>query len=296
MERKISFVIPAHNEEEGIKVVINEIKTEMNSTPWETEIVVVDDGSTDRTSQFAKEIGAKVIKNPYKLGYGASLKKGILNASNEIIVIIDADGTYPVKFIHQMLQYIDEYDMVVGARRGKYYKETFIKFPLRIVFKYLAEFTCRKKINDVNSGFRIFRKSTAKTFFGDISDGFSFTTSITLGYLLKNYTIKYVPIEYFKRKGESKIKLIRDSLGALQIITSTILYYNPIKIFVVLSFFPFLSFLIFFIIFVFNSKIDFLLFSILSFILFILFIGFGFIADIFKRILFEIRENRDENF
>ena len=296
MEKKLSFVIPAHNEEETIQDVINEIKNEMNITSWETEVIVVDDGSTDNTAVLAEKSGANVLKNPNRLGYGASLKKGILNTNNEIIAIIDADGTYPVKFIHQMLPYVNEYDMVVGARRGKYYKETFIKFPLRIFFKYLAEFTCGKKIRDINSGYRIFKKSTVKTFFSDIADGFSFTTSITLGYLLKNYSIKYIPIDYYRRKGKSKIRIIHDSLGALQIITSTILYYNPLKIFIVLAFFPFLSFVLFFLFFLFSLKTDFLLFSILSFILFILFVGFGFISDIFKRILFEIREYKNGNF
>ncbi len=291
MEKKLSFVIPALNEEDGIRAVIEDIKKEMSLSSWETEIVVVDDGSTDNTAVNVEKAGAKIVKNPTNIGYGASLKKGINKASNETIVIIDADGTYPLKSIHEMLPFIEKYDMVVGARSGKYYKETFIKFPLRIIFKYLVEFTCRKKVQDINSGFRIFRKSTAKTFFKDISDGFSFTTSITLGYLLSNYSIKYVTTDYYKRKGKSKIKLFRDSLGALQIITSTILYYNPLKIFVVLSFFPFLSFIIFFFIFFISLKTEFIVFSILSFLFFILFLGLGFIADIFKRILFEIKKN-----
>ena len=111
----ISIIIPAHNEEEGIADIINGIKR-LNEG---YEIIVVDDGSTDNTYKLATDTGVKVIRHPYNKGYGAALKTDIRNAEADIVLFMDADGQHKPGDIEKLIQYIGEYDMVVGARTKK---------------------------------------------------------------------------------------------------------------------------------------------------------------------------------
>lgn len=233
----VSIVVPAYNEEDAIgDTVAGLIKIFDGQSPDSFEIIVVDDGSSDRTADIAEAAGARVIRKPHNVGYGHSLKVGIEKARYDTIVITDADGTYPIDQIPGFLEiYGQGFDMVVGQRTGKYYRESIIKMPLRLLFKWLVEFTVGGAVPDVNSGLRVFSRAEMMKLFPHLSNSFSFTTSSTLAYSMRNKYVKYVPIPYFKRIGETKVRLLRDSLRALQYIIQAIVYYNPIKIFLVLS-------------------------------------------------------------
>jgi glycosyltransferase involved in cell wall biosynthesis len=234
----ISVVIPAYNEENAIEKTIKEIEKVMkkNKIDKNSEIIVVNDGSTDNTGKVAKKSGAVVINNPSNMGYGFSLKRGIKQAKNETIVITDADLTYPFDQVPKMLKKKEEgFDLVVGARTGKYYRQSIFKSILRKMMKLLVEFVSGKKIKDINSGLRIFDKSLVIHYFPRLCDTFSFTTSQTLAYLMNNHFVCYVDIPYNKRMGKSKIRLFRDTLKSLRYITESCIYYNPLKIFTLLS-------------------------------------------------------------
>jgi len=123
--------------------------------------------------------------------------------------------------------------MVVGQRAFR--KLPLITRPAKWFITWLANFLVGERIRDINSGFRIFRKDLALKFFPIICDGFSFTTTITLAMMTNNYRIAYLPIEYMKREGKSKIKPIRDTLNFIQLIIRTVLYFNPLKVFLPLS-------------------------------------------------------------
>ncbi len=227
-----SVIVPALNEEQGIASVIRRLQR-LSPSP---EIIVVDDGSSDRTAEIALTEGAKVVPHPVPSGYGRSLKDGIHAASHDIIAITDADGTYPVERLTDLLSVLERgADMVVGARQGKYYRGTFLKMPARVVFKWLVEFTTGRSIPDINSGLRVFRRSQVLPYFDALCNGFSFTTTITLIYSLTGKIICYEPIDYGKRSGASKVRIIRDSLRTLQYITETIARFNPIKLFLLLT-------------------------------------------------------------
>jgi polyisoprenyl-phosphate glycosyltransferase len=231
MER-VTIILPAYNEEAAIASVITQIK----ALPLELDIIVVDDGSADRTGEIAREQGVHVIRHAMNRGCGRSVKDGVMEAKTDIVVMIDADCTYPVESIPELLQKFSEgFDMVVGARQGPEYRGSFLKMPARFVFKFLAEFTTGRHIPDINSGLRIFRCSTVKKYFPDICDGFSFPTTITLIYMLTGKTVGYVPIDYRKRIGKSKVRIIRDSLRTLQYITEVVATYNPLKLFLLIS-------------------------------------------------------------
>ena len=234
----ISVIIPAYNEENAIEKTIDEIEKVMieNNIYEGSEIIVVNDGSTDATRQKAASKNVIVLDNPQNMGYGYSLKKGINNAKNEIIVITDADLTYPFSSVPSMLKEKEKgFDMVVGARTGKYYRESFFKNLLRRILKKFVEFISEKKVKDINSGLRIFNKSTVERFFPRLCNTFSFTTSQTLAYFMNNLTVCYVDIPYNKREGKSKVRLFKDSMRSIRYILEAGIYYNPLKIFTLIA-------------------------------------------------------------
>lgn len=234
----ISVIIPAYNEENAVGETIVSIRTTLDEAGYQDyEIIVVDDGSSDQTAEAAGKAGARVISKPQNIGYGHSLKVGITAATHDTIVITDADGTYPIAAIPSLVQrYQDGFDMVVGARTGEHYRESALKSPLRRVLKWLVEFTAGRAIPDVNSGLRIFSRASIMPFFDHLCDTFSFTTSVTLAYMLRRKYVEYIPIDYHKRVGTTKVRLFRDSLRTLQYIVQAIVFYNPLKIFIILAF------------------------------------------------------------
>ena len=160
---------------------------------------------------------------------------GIQAAQHDIIVITDGDGTYPVERISDLVRKIEEgFDMAVGARQGTQQYDSLLRAPARLLFKFLVEFTTGAHIPDINSGMRSFRKSQVLPYFPDLCQGFSFTTTLTLIYKLTGKFIVYLPIEYHKRIGKSKVSVIRDSLRTLQYVVEVIVTYNPLKLFLLL--------------------------------------------------------------
>lgn len=233
----VSVIIPALNEEGAILDTIERVRSAMAKEQVPAyEVIVVNDGSTDRTAELAERCGATVISHLYNLGYGRSLKDGIREAAFDTILIVDADGTYPLEQIPTLLkEYRRGFDMVVGRRSGPHYRESWIKLPLRMALKIMVEFTAGQRIPDINSGMRVFSKSTIVPYFDQLCNTFSWTTSVTLAYLLTGKFVGYVPIEYRERVGRPKVRLFRDALRTLQYIVQAALYYNPIKIFLLFT-------------------------------------------------------------
>jgi len=181
-----SVIIPAYNEESVIKSTIEELKKIFIETGFvDAEIILVDDGSSDKTSEASEKAGAVTIRHPHNIGYGRSLKDGILAAKHDTIVITDADGTYPLEMIPALLkEYKKGFNMVVGARQGENYDESLKKKILRLILKKLVEFTAGRKIPDINSGLRVFSREEILPYFSKLCDTFSFTTSLTLAYMM----------------------------------------------------------------------------------------------------------------
>ena len=229
MER-VSIIIPAYNEKETIGEVLSEINEVMRKSIWGYEIIVIDDGSSDETGRIAEKKRARVITHPRNRGYGASLKTGIRNAKNNTILITDADGTYPVEEIPRLLEEVGDYDMVVGARTGAKVRMPFFRRPAKFFLNRLAGYLSERKIPDINSGLRAFKKEIALKYFHILPAKFSFTTTLTLAFLSDDYSVKYIPIDYRKRRGRSKIRPLKDTWGFLLLIIRTIIYFNPLKV------------------------------------------------------------------
>ncbi len=234
---QISIIIPVYNEEESIVSLLKEMEDVMNSSRLSYEIIVVNDGSTDRTGELLRksESSIRIFNHKINRGYGASLKTGICNAQYEIVVITDADGTYPHKRIPELVSHMKDYDMVVGARTGVSVKVPLIRKPAKWVIARLANYLTGVKIPDLNSGLRVMKKAIVNEFARLLPDQFSYTGTITIAMLTNGYQVKYIPVDYYARIGQSKIKPIRDMLNFMQLIVRTVMYFNPLKIFIPLS-------------------------------------------------------------
>jgi glycosyltransferase involved in cell wall biosynthesis len=235
MPEPVTIVIPALNEGPVIAGVIEQVRATLAERDIAHEILVVDDGSTDETAIEARAAGARVLSHAQNLGYGQSLKDGIVAAEHDLILISDADGTYPIEQMPELIAHAERFDMVVGARQGSVYRGSGTKWLARKCFKALSEFATGRTIEDINSGFRAFRRRDILPYFPQISSGFSFTTTSTLAYMLNGRLVHYMPIAYHKRIGASKVRYFRDTLRALQIVLEAILTYNPIKVFLILA-------------------------------------------------------------
>jgi glycosyltransferase involved in cell wall biosynthesis len=235
----ISIVLPAYNEAEAIEPQVAQIREVMGRLSIGAELIVVDDGSSDGTGELAAKAGARVVANPQNAGYGASLKRGIQAARYDHILICDADGTYPVGRIPDLVREAERgFDMVVGARTGRYYRGSLLKHPWRLVYLELCRFVTGIKIPDANSGLRIFKKRLALDVFEDLCSGYSFTTTLTLALLSRGAFVRFIPIDYTKRIGKSKVRFFIDALRTAQLIVQAILLYNPIKLFLLLAIGP----------------------------------------------------------
>ena len=286
----ISIILPCYNEEKSIESNVSKIKEEIIKTNKEYEIIVVDDGSTDGSREKLKSLDIKIISHPHNLGYGAALKTGIQNAKFDTIVISDIDGSYPPKHIPELIKvYEDSFnlgnglDMVVGARKGKEYDGSLAKFIFRKLLKFLVEWTTGRTIVDINSGMRVFSKKTVLNFLQQLCNTFSFTTSLTLAYMLNAKFVKYESIEYDARQGNSHVRIFRDSLRTLQYIVEAIIYYNPLKLFLLFFLFFMIISIVFLIVSIYTKSILFMMIMGSSLIVAFISLFFGFLLDLIRQ-------------
>ncbi len=245
---KISAIIPVFNEEKIVFKVISELKEILKKCNDSHEIIVIDDNSTDQSGKILQTIeGINLIQHPKNRGYGASLKTGIKNAQGEWILIVDADGTYPLDSILDLYKYLNKYDMIVGARTGKNVNIPFFRRPAKKFISLLANFLSGQKIPDLNSGLRFFKKELALNYFHLFPERFSFTTTITLALISDEYLVKFIPIDYFKREGKSSISPLKDFFYFISLVVRIVSYFRPLKVFASLSLALFFSAILFFI-------------------------------------------------
>lgn len=233
-EKGVTVLIPAYNETGAIVGVLQEIREILSAIPGlpadKREIIIIDDGSSDDTAQKAREAGGTVVRHKMNLGYGASLKTGLRHAKFETIVIADADGTYPSRYIPQLLDEMSDCDMVVGARTGEDVHIPWERRPAKWLLNTMAQFLSGKKIADINSGLRAFKRTEALRFIGLYPSGFSFTTTITLSFLASDLIVGYIPINYRKRTGKSKLHPIRDTKNLFLTVLRCVMFFNPLRV------------------------------------------------------------------
>jgi glycosyltransferase involved in cell wall biosynthesis len=230
----VSVIVPAFDEEEPVASQVRAIRRALDDRGVIHEILVVDDGSTDRTGEAALAAGARVLRHQDNRGYGAAIKAGIRAAQNEVCVIIDADNTYPSDEIPALLADLETADMVVGARTRGNVHIPWVRRPGKWVLARLAERIAGQPIPDLNSGLRAFRRECVTQYFPILPNGFSFTTTVTLAYLADDYRVVYHPVEYYRRTGTSKIQP-RQFLDFIILVLRMAMLFQPLKIFVPLA-------------------------------------------------------------
>ncbi len=239
---QVTILLPAYNEQQAIAQVLQEVVQVMASTAVRYEILVVDDGSTDQTADiaeaFAKRCGEapiRVVRSPENRGAGAARKLGIRHARGEIIVMLDADGSYPAECIPWLLEYFPQYDQVNGARSSEQGRLPWLRRPAKWFIRKLACYLTGKKIPDLNTGLKAFKRQAMLPWLWVVPDGFSCVTTMTLAFLTNGYAVKYVPIPYRPRIGRSKFHPIRDTAAYLNTVLRMVLYFRPLRVFLPLA-------------------------------------------------------------
>lgn len=229
MSKQLSVIIPAYNEGKTIEQTIQGLKKELNRLNLDYEIIVVDDGSTDKTKEVLEKIEEiKLINHPFNKGYGASLKTGIEKAQFDNLLFFDADGQHKTEYISELIKYMNDFDMVAGARTG--YKGPLIRQPGKKILLWLANYLSRQDIPDLNCGLRLVKKPIISKFTHLLCDGFSFSTTTTLLFISEGLSIKFVPITINKKSNKSLVKP-KHALDTLILILRTILLSSPLRIF-----------------------------------------------------------------
>jgi glycosyltransferase involved in cell wall biosynthesis len=231
-----SIVVPAHNEEEAIGSVLDEVIATMTPLGIAYEIIVVDDGSTDGTRAVCEHRqGVKVISHAYNRGAGAARSTGVRVAKGRHIIMIDADGSYPTSVIPSMLDDLAEYDMVIGARDRETGTLRWLRSAAKNFIRALASYLTQTRIPDLNSGLRAMKREQVLEFLPILPTTHSWVSTITMAFLSNGYNVRWIPIAYRKRVGRSSFHPIADTYNYLSLVVRAIMYFNPLRVFLPVS-------------------------------------------------------------
>jgi glycosyltransferase involved in cell wall biosynthesis len=234
-ERSVTIIIPAHNEEGAIGDVLTRLRA--NLPIGVTEIIVVDDGSTDRTADIAEGCGVRVLRQPTNRGYGASLKAGIRAATTEYVLTMDADGQHRLEDVAKLCQTVADAahppDCVIGHRVQLLHSPLW-RMPGKWFLTRLARVLTQRKIPDLNSGLRIVRRDVLQRYIHLCPSGFSFSTTITVALLSRNYAVQFVPIQVERRIGKSMVN-VKAGFQAILLVLRLASLFNPLRIFLPIS-------------------------------------------------------------
>jgi glycosyltransferase involved in cell wall biosynthesis len=237
-EFDVSVVLPVYNEKGHLRAEIDRVRTCLENSEYSFEIIVVDDGSNDGSGDALREIeGIRLIQFAQNRGSGAARKAGTHAALGRVVVWTDVDMTYPNNEIPQLVKELEGWDQVVGARTSEQGTAKLARVPAKWVIRRLASYLVETPIPDLNSGMRAFRASVARQFLHLIPSGFSHVTTITMAFLANGYSVKYIPIEYSPRAGESKFHWWKDTKRYLIQVVRMCLSYNPLRVFLPLAVF-----------------------------------------------------------
>ncbi|MCX5751969.1 MAG: glycosyltransferase family 2 protein [Candidatus Saganbacteria bacterium] len=198
----ISAFFPAYNEEQNVPILIERLSKVLSAVEEKYKILIVNDGSMDRTFQVARDIADKdphvrIINHERNLGYGAAVKSGIYNSKMEYVFFIDGDNQFDPEEIRLLLPYIKDYDLVIGFRKDR--RDPFFRKMNSLGWNLLVKFLFRFWVKDVNCAFKLFRRSI----FDKIqlsTDSALINTELFAQAKLFNFRIKEVGVSHYPRK------------------------------------------------------------------------------------------------
>jgi len=232
----VSIVLPAYNEELALGDDLRVIFDTMDRSPWPYEVIVVDDGSTDRTAAIAADFPrVRLISHQFNRGNGAARTTGLLAAHGDVVAFTDADGTYPNADFPRMLEALDGCDMVIGARTREAGTLRWLRTPAKMFIRQLASYMTGASIPDLNSGFRAMRRDAALKYISILPRTHSWVSTITIAMLSDGLIVRYIPIDYFPRKGRSSFHPLGDTYNYLSLVIRTVLYFDPLRVFLPLT-------------------------------------------------------------
>jgi len=232
IQKKLTIIIPAFNEEFAIGEVVKQVQTHCFNLIQ--EIIVVDDGSHDRTNMIAEAAGAHVIRHNQNMGYGAAIKTGIHYAQTEWVLIMDADGQHRVEDVLSLSQLMGKCDMAIGHRTGVVHSNLW-RMPGKWFLGLMANYLTRRTIPDINSGLRLIRRDLALKYIHICPSGFSFSTTMTLAFHNRQYNVTYIPIQVGKRYSGQSTVSIGTGLDTFILILRIASLFGPLRIFIPLS-------------------------------------------------------------
>ena len=236
----LAVLVPCYDEEQGIAATVESIARGLDAALGSRseadayEIVVIDDGSTDRSLAAIESLQerlpiVRVVRHDRNAGYGAALKSGLRATRAEVVAMTDGDGSYPDARLSELLRALVDADMVVGSRAwDDPHYPALRRVPKRLLTLWVSWLVGRR-VPDINSGFRAFRRAAVARFLPLLPDGFSFTTTVTIAALRNGLRVRFVPIATAPRRGRSKIRPIRDTLAFLQLVLRTGIYFAPLR-------------------------------------------------------------------
>lgn len=232
-------MIPAKNEARTLPALLKGLESLDDARL--TEVVVVNDGSTDDTAAVAEQYGARVVNHAYSMGNGAAIKAGARAATGDVILFMDADGQHRPEEIPILLEYFGNghYDMVVGAR-GREGQASVGRYIANTLYNRYASIVTGLRIQDLTSGFRLVNRKKFLEFEHVLPNTFSYPTTITMCFIRAGYAVGYVPVTVARREGKSHIKPLRDGFRFLLIIFKVSTLYSPLRVFFPLALVHFL--------------------------------------------------------
>ena len=234
--QNLSIILPAKNEGPALAAILPKLREQYPAS----EIIVVNDGSTDDTENLCRRHNIRVLNHPYSIGNGAAVKSGARAAVGDTLVFMDADGQHQPADIERLLARLDEgYDMVVGARARKSQAGAH-RALINMFYNGLASWMVGQRVADLTSGMRAVRADRFREFLHLLPNGFSYPTTITMAFFRAGYAVGYLPIETETRIGKSHIRLFRDGVRFFLIIFRIGVLYSPLKLFLPISAMSFL--------------------------------------------------------
>ena len=228
----VSIILPVHNERGHLAEEIDRIRVAMDASAYRYELIVVDDGSSDGSGDLARQIGGlRLITMRDNSGSGAARRAGTAAARGDVVVWTDVDMTYPNDRIPELVDALDGHDQVVGARTSEQGTSKALRVPAKWFIRKLASYLAQRRIPDLNSGFRAFRREVGQQFLHELPQGFSCVTTLTMSFFTNHYSVRYIPITYSPRAGTSKFHWWSDTTRYLRQVVRMALSYNPLRVF-----------------------------------------------------------------